>query len=70
MSYETQREKEQPAETIGHSSDKDKDAFNHTEQIILKGLLFEDSQFNRDGIVKATGLSRTAVMQLIQEFPV
>lgn len=63
-----QREKEQVEETNDHVSHKDKDAFNRLEQIILKGLLFKDPQFNRDGIVKATGLSRTTVMQLIQEF--
>lgn len=63
-----QREKEQAEETIEHSSDEDRDAFNRMEQIILKGLLFKDPQFNRDCIVKATGLSRTTVIQLIQEF--
>lgn len=63
-----QREKEQAKEAIEHSSNDDRDAFNRMEQIILKGLLFKDPQFNRDGIVKATGLSRTKVIQLIQEF--
>lgn len=29
--------------------------------------MFKDPQFNRDSIVKATGLSRTTVIQLIQE---
>lgn len=63
-----QREKEQAGETTDHVSNEDKDAFNHMEQVILKGLLFKDPQFNRDGIVKATGLSRTTVIQLIQDF--
>lgn len=63
-----QREKEQAEEAVEHSSDENRDAFNRMEQIILKGLLFKDPQFNRDGIVKATGLSRTTVIQLIQEF--
>lgn len=63
-----QREKEQAEETNDKVSNKDRDTFNRMEHIILKGLLFKDPQFNRDGIVKATGLSRTAVIQLIQEF--
>ena len=63
-----QREKEQAEEAVEHSSDENRNAFNRMEQIILKGLLFKDPLFNRDGIVKATGLSRTTVIQLIQEF--
>ena len=62
-----QRDKEQTEETIDHVSNEDKDAFNSMEQIILKNRLFKDPQFNRDSIVKATGLSRTTVIQLIQE---
>lgn len=63
-----QREKEQAEEVINHESNEDKDAFNHMEQIILKGLLFKDPQFNRDAIAKATGFSRTKIIQMIQEF--
>lgn len=63
-----QREQEQAEVATDYGNNEDKDAFHHMEQIILKGLLFKDPQFNRDGIVKATGLSRTTVIQLIQEF--
>lgn len=63
-----QREKEQAEEVSDCGHDENRDAFNRMEQIILMGLLFKNPQFNRDGIVKATGLSRTTVIQLIQEF--
>ena len=63
-----QREKEQAEDATDGGLNEDKDAFNRIEQIILKGQLFKEPQFNRDSIVKATGLSRTKVIQLIQEF--
>lgn len=63
-----QREKEQTEDATDSGHNEDKDAFNRMEQIILKGQLFKEPQFNRDSIVKATGLSRTKVIQLIQEF--
>lgn len=63
-----QREKEQMENISDCGHIEDKDAFNRMEQIILKGQLFKEPQFNRDSIVKATGLSRTKVIQLIQEF--
>lgn len=43
-------------------------AFNKMEQTIINGQLFKDPQFNREGIIEATGLSRNTVIQLIQEF--
>lgn len=63
-----QREKEQAEKAIDHGFNEDKDAFNHMEQVILKDQLFKDPQFNRDAIVKATGFSRSKVIQLIQTF--
>lgn len=63
-----QREKEQTEDATDGGHNENKDAFNRMEQIILKGQLFKEPQFNRDSIVKATGLSRTKVIQLIQEF--
>lgn len=63
-----QREKEQAEDATDGGLNEDKDAFNRMAQIILKGQLFKEPQFNRDSIVKATGLSRTKVIQLIQEF--
>lgn len=63
-----QREQEQTEESSNLGHKKDKEAFNSLEQIIIKGQLFKDPLFNRDGIVKATGFSRNTVVQLIHEF--
>lgn len=63
-----QREKEQAENHTDKGQDEDRDAFNRMEHIIIKDELFKDPQFNRDGIAKATGLSRTTVIQLIQKF--
>lgn len=63
-----QREREQAELTTDEETNEHKNAFIQMELAILKGQLFKDPQFNRDGIVKATGLSRTTVIQLIQEF--
>ncbi len=63
-----QREKEQWENAEEHGQNDDRNAFNRMEQIILKDQLFKTPQFNREGIVKATGLSRIKVIQLIHEF--
>lgn len=65
---EIEQEKEQVTEANHQGGNEDKDVFNRMEHIILKDQLFKDPQFNREGIVKATGLSRTTVIQLIQKF--
>lgn len=63
-----QREKEHTENDTAKGQDEDRGAFNRMENIIIKNELFKDPQFNRDGIAKATGLSRTTVIQLIQKF--
>lgn len=63
-----QREQEQAENDSEVGIDADKDDFNQMERIIINEQLFKDPLFNRDGIVKATGLSRTRVIQLIQKF--
>lgn len=63
-----QSENWQNSLTAGETDDEDKADFLRIEKTIVDGCLFKDPKFNRDSIVEATGLTRNAVIQLIQKY--
>ena len=63
-----QRKLEQAERDEASMNKQDKEASDRMEQIIVENHLFDDPQFNREGMVQATGLSPYKIVQLIQKF--
>ncbi len=62
------KEREKQFQPEEEDSEADRKMFNEMEYKIIKEKLFVESSFNRDGIAKATGLSRNKVILLIRQY--